>query len=733
MKTLPESLPPGSGAAADAGTDAAASAHAEGADANAAGAALAANPLLQPWSAPHGLPPFARIRAEHFEPALAEAMRQHRAELAAIGRQADEPSFENTVVAFERSGQLLERIALAFAALTASATNDALQAVQREMAAPLAAHDNAVYMDAALFARLDALHAKRQTLGLAPEPLRLLERIHLDFVRAGARLAGRAQQRFAAVMEELATLTTRFAQNVLHDESAWTLALPDAASAAGLPPFVLDAARQAAAERGLPGAVITLSRSLVVPFLTYSARRDLREKAWRAWVGRGDNGGPGHEGRDNREVARSILRLRREQAALLGHTCYADHALADTMAGSRGAVAALLDDVWPRALAAVRREEALLEEVRAAAAARGEAGARGRLEPWDWRFWAERVRRERYAVDDAEVKPYFKLDNVVAAAFDCAQRLFGLRFVPRDDLPVYHPDVKAYEVFDAQGQAVGLFLQDNFARAGKRSGAWMSSLRVQQRGEHGERVAPIVLNNNNFARGEPTLLSLDDARTLFHEFGHGLHGLLSDVGYARLAGTAVLRDFVELPSQIFEHWITEREVLERHARHWRTGAPMPAELIERLERARRFNQGYETVRYTASALTDMAVHSLADAEPPADLNAWEERLLAERGLPHAVGLNHRFVHFQHLFAGSGYAAGYYVYLWAEVLDADGYDAFTEAGSPFDAAVAQRLERHIYSAGNSVEPRAAYRAFRGRDAKVEPLLRQRGLLPEAAPA
>ncbi|MFO1267271.1 MAG: M3 family metallopeptidase [Rubrivivax sp.] len=709
MKTLPESRPSGSGATA---------------------AAAALNPLLQPWTAPHGLPPFAEIRAEHFEPALREAMRQHRAELAAIAGQRGEPTFENTVVAFERSGQLLERVALAFASLTASATNEALQAVQREMAAPLAAHDNAVYMDAALFARIDALHERRAALGLAPESLRLLERIRLDFVRAGARLKGSAQQRFAAVMEELAALTTRFAQNVLHDEATWTLPLPDAAAAAGLPPFVLDAARSAAAERGLAGAVITLSRSLVVPFLTYSARRDLREKAWRAWVGRGENGGSGketgHEGRDNREVARAILRLRREQAALLGHACYADHALADTMAGSRSAVAALLDDVWPRALAAVRREEALLDEVRAAAAARGEAGAQGRLEPWDWRFWAERVRRERYAVDDAEVKPYFKLENVVAAAFDCAERLFGLRFEPRADLPVYHPDVKAYEVFDAAGAPVGLFLQDNFARASKRSGAWMSSLRVQQRGEHGERVLPIVMNNNNFARGEPTLLSLDDARTLFHEFGHGLHGLLSDVSYARLAGTAVLRDFVELPSQIFEHWITEREVLARHARHWQTGAPIPAELVDRLERARRFNQGYETVRYVASALTDMAVHSLPDAEPPADLCAWEARLLADKGLPHAVGLNHRFVHFQHLFAGSGYAAGYYVYLWAEVLDADGYDAFVEAGSPFDAEVAARLKRHIYSAGNSVEPRAAYRAFRGRDAKVEPLLRQRGL-------
>jgi peptidyl-dipeptidase Dcp len=704
---------------------------------NAAGVATVAraNPLLEPWTAPHGLPPFADIRPEHFEPALREAMRVHRAELAAIAGQAAAPTFDNTVAAFDRTGALIDRIAAVFYNLTATATSDALQAVQREMAAPLAAHRNAVYLNEALFARVDALHAQRAALGLAPEALRLLERVQLDFVRAGARLAGAARQRFAAVMEEQAALMTRFAQNVLHDESTWTLPLPDAAACAGLPAFVLDAARQAAAERGLAGAVITLGRSLVVPFLTYSTRRDLREVAWRAWVGRGEHAGE----HDNRELVGQLLRLRHEQAALLGHACYADYALADTMAGTRGAVAALLDEVWPRALAAVRREEALLEEVRGAAAARGEPEAAARLEPWDWRFWAERVRRERFAVDDAEVKPYFPLAAVVAAAFDCAERLFGLNFTPRSDVPVYHPDVKAYEVHDARGVLVGLFLQDNFARPGKRSGAWMSSLRWQRRNgvDAADAAAggglPIILNNNNFARGEPTLLSLDDARTLFHEFGHGLHGLLSDVTYGRLSGTQVLRDFVELPSQLFEHWITESEVLKRHARHWRTDEPIPDELVARLQRARRFNQGYETVRYTASALVDMAVHSLPDAQPPADLAAFEARLMADKGLPHAAGMNHRLVHFQHLFASSGYAAGYYVYLWAEVLDADGFDAFVEAGSPFDAAVAARLKRHIYSAGNSVEPAATYRAFRGRDASVQPLLRKRGLIDDAQPA
>ncbi len=680
----------------------------------------AENPLLQTWQAPHGLPPFADLQAEHFEPALRQAMQAHRAELAAIGAQTDAPGFDNTIAAFDRSGALLDRVAAVFYNLTSSATSPALQAVQRSMAGPMAAHQSAIYMDAALFSRVDTVHAQRQTSGLLPEAQRMTERVHLDFVRSGARMAPAEQAKYAQVMQELASLTTQFAQNVLHDESNWTLALPAEEDLAGLPDFVRAAARQAAAERGLPGAVITLSRSLVVPFLSFSQRRDLREAAWRAWVGRGENAGE----HDNREAARDILRLRQQQARLHGQSSFADHALVDTMAGTRAAVQGLLGEVWPRALVAVERErQALLPGMAA-----DHPGAD--LEPWDWRFYAEKVRRERFAIDDAEVKPYFRLESMVEAAFDCAQRLFGLQFKLRADLPVYHPDVKAYEVSNAAGAVVGIFLQDNFARPGKRSGAWMSALRWQSR--NGAATLPVILNNNNFARGQPTLLSMDDARTLFHEFGHGLHGLLSNVTYQRLSGTQVLRDFVELPSQIFEHWITEPEVLQRHARHWQTGEPIPADLVARLARAQRFNQGYETVRYTASAIVDMAVHALTDAEPPADLCTFEADLLAQAGLPHAVGLNHRLVHFQHLFAGSSYAAGYYVYLWAEVLDADGYDAFTEAGSPFDSEVAGRLLQHIYASGNSVAPAAAFAAFRGREPTVGPLLKKRGLV-ESEPA
>ena len=685
------------------------------------------NPLLQTWRAPYALPPFEAIRAEHFEPALAQAMRAQRDELRLIAERDAVPDFDNTVAAFDRSGRLLGRVGAVFRILTASHTDAELQSVQRRMAAPLAAHDSAIYLDQRLFRRIDDLHERRERLGLTPEQRRLLERVHLDFVRAGARLQGASRERYAAVMSELAELTTRFAQNVLHDESNWRLELADEADLPGLPDFLCAAARQAASERGLPGRhVITLSRSLVVPFLTFSRRRDLREQAWRAWTSRGAHDGPS----DNREVARAILRLRHEQARLHGHASYADFALADTMAGSRAAVQRLFDEVWPRALAALQTERDALQ-------ARCDAeGVDDLIEAWDWRYWAEKVRQATYAVDDAEVKPYFRLEAMVQAAFGCAGRLFGLRFDARDDLPVYHPDVRAYEVRDAAGTVVGIFLQDNFARASKRSGAWMSSLRWQNRNAPGAAAAelPVILNNNNFAKGapgEPTLLSLDDARTLFHEFGHGLHGLLSDVTYERLSGTQVLRDFVELPSQLFEHWLSEPEVLREHARHWQTGEPMPEDLMQRLQAARRFNQAYETVRYTASAIVDMAVHARTEAEPPDDLCAFETEVLAAHGLPAGVGINHRLVHFQHLFSGSSYAAGYYVYLWAEVLDADGYDAFREAGNPFDEELARSLRRHIYGSGNSLEPGAAYAAFRGRAPTVLPLLRKRGLVAEQA--
>jgi peptidyl-dipeptidase Dcp len=680
------------------------------------------NPLLQTWDTPYGLPPFEAVRPEHFEPAFDVAMRAQLAEIDAIAAGAQPADFENTVAAFDRCGRQYTRIEALFYNLTASETSPALQAVERTMAPRVATHASAISMHRGLFERIDALHSQRDTLALDAEQRRLLERVHVDFVRAGARLTGQAQHRYARVMERLAELTTQFGQNVLADEAAFRLELRDESELAGLPDFVRAAARQAALERGVAGAhVITLSRSLIVPFLTFSDRRDLREQAWRAWVTRG-----AHDGAtDNRQIAREILALRQEQARAHGFASFADYALADTMALRQSAVTGLLRQVWEPAKARAAQE---LQALQAQVQSRGEAL---QVEPWDWRYYAEQVRRARYDLDEAAVKPYFPLERMVEAVFDCAQRLFGVHFAVRPEVGAYHPDVRVYEVRNAADALVGVFLHDNFARPSKRSGAWMSSYRMQSRID-GD-VVPIVVNNNNFAKGapgEPTLLSFDDARTLFHEFGHGLHGLLSSVSYERLSGTNVLRDFVELPSQLFEHWLSEPTVLRRHARHVHTGEPIPDALVAKLKAARRFNEGYETVRYTASALLDMAAHAHADPDGP-DIAEFERAELERIGAPACVGLNHRLPHFQHLFAGSSYAAGYYVYLWAEVLDADGFEAFVEAGDPFDAEVAQRLLRYVYGAGNALEPGEAYRLFRGRDAGVQPMLRKKGLIDEPA--
>ena len=675
------------------------------------------NPLLQPWTTPYGLPPFGAVMPEHFSPAFDQALADHDAEINGIASRTDEPTFDNTIKALDTSGRLLARIEQLFYNLCSSETSPALQAVEREMAPRLAAHRSAIYLNPALFERIDALHRRRGELGLAPEARRLLERMHLDFVQSGAQLTPQAKQRFGAIVERLAELQTRFSQNVLHDESSWALWLEPESDCTGLPESVLAAAREAAIERGRPsGWAITLSRSLVVPFLTYSDRRDLREQAFKAWLGRGEHAGE----HDNRPVAREILALRHEQAKLMGYSSYADYALVDRMAGTPKAVAQLLAEVWGPAC---KRAEGERNALAGLAASRGESTT---IEPWDWRYYAEKVRQVRYAVDDALVKPYFPLERMVEAAFDCAQRLFGIRFVAQPQIVAYHPDVRVYEVRDRNDGLVGVFLHDNFARPTKRGGAWMSAYRLQSK-VAGD-VVPIVVNNNNFAKGAPgapTLLSLDDARTLFHEFGHGLHGLLSQVTYERLSGTRVLRDFVELPSQIFENWLIEPDVLKRHARHVETGEPIPDDLIARLQQSRRFNQGFETVEYAACALVDMALHAQT-AVDGIDITQFEREELARIGMPREIVMRHRLPHFLHLFASSSYAAGYYVYLWAEVLDADGYDAFVEAGNPFDPAVAERLLRHIYSVGDTVEPTATYRAFRGRDPAVRPMLAKRGL-------
>jgi peptidyl-dipeptidase Dcp len=677
------------------------------------------NPLLENWQTPYGLPPFDLVRAEDFSTAFDVALQSHRAEIDALAGSMFVPTFENTLVAFDRSGRLLARVRELFFNLTAAETSPALQKVELEIAPKLSAHNSAIYMNDALFGRIDLLHARMGSLGITPEAQRLLDRVHLDFVRAGAKLAPASKARYADVMAKLAQLTTQFSQNVLADESSYQLLLRDERDLAGLPESLRNAAKEAAVARGVNDAyAITLSRSLIVPFLTFSERRDLREQVQKAWASRGEHDGAN----DNRTLAVEILKLRQEQAALHGYATFADYALVDRMAGTPSAVQGLLGKVWePAKQRAAAEEDAIVATARA-------SGFTHSIETWDWRYFAEKVRQTRYNLDDAETKPYFELNAMMRAMFDCAGRLFGLKFEEKQGIPMYHPDVRTFEVHNAAGALVGIFLSDNYARSTKSGGAWMSAYRWQAQMDDGP-VIPIIANHNNFAKapaGEPTLLSLDDVRTLFHEFGHGLHGLLSNVTYERLSGTNVLQDYVELPSQLYEHWALEPEVLDKHARHYKTGDAMPQSLRERIEAARLFNKGFETVQYTSSALVDMAAHALASYEG-FDLVAFEKAELARLGMPHAIPMMHRLTHFRHLFSGTDYAAGYYVYMWAEVLDADAFDAFVEAGNAFDAETAERLKRYVYSAGNTIEPKDGYAAFRGRAASVEPMLKKRGLV------
>ena len=674
------------------------------------------NPLLQAWNTPFGLPPFGTFTAQHFVTAFDQALPAHLEELKAIANDTKLADFTNTLAAFDASGRLLSRISLLFHNLTSSETSPELRSIQLQMAPRLAAHDNAIYMNAALFRRIDSLHDKRASLRLAADEMRLLERVHLDFVRAGAKLHDAQRTRYGEIVSQLAGLCTQFAQNVLADESSFVLPLETESDLAGLPDFVRAAAANAAAQRDLPAGshVITLSPSLADPFLTFSARRDLREHIWRARQIRGAHPGA----HDNRPLIAQIMALRQEQAALHGFSNYAQYELLDRMAGEPSAVFKLLQQAWGPAKASSEIDRQALSDL---AAQRGEPTP---IAAWDWRYLAQKLKATRFDLDESVLKPYFSLDNMVAAMFDCANRLFGLRFVEQADVPLHHPDARLWEVRNQQDSLVGVFIGDNFARPTKRSGAWMSVFRSQS-GHHGGTL-PIVINNNNFAKADVTLLSVDDVRTLFHEFGHGLHGLLSQVRFERLAGTRVLRDFVELPSQLLENWAMEPQILQQHARHYQTKAPIPADLLDKLNRSRKFDQAWATVQYTGPALMDMALHSLPNGTP-IDVSAFEAEQREKWGIPADIGERHGLAHFQHLFAGSSYAAGYYVYMWAEVLEADGFAAFAEAGDPFDATTAQRLLKTIYSAGNSQDPAAAYRAFRGRDPKIEPMLRKRGLL------
>jgi peptidyl-dipeptidase Dcp len=678
------------------------------------------NPLLSPWTGPFEAPPFARIEPAHFRPAFEIALKEARAEIDAIAQNPAPPTFANTIEALERSGRSLNRVANVFYNLAGAATNDELEAIEREMAPILSRHRSETYFNEALFSRVEALKADEQKLGLNEEQARVLERYHLNFTRTGVGLPAGSTARLAEIAERLASLGAQFGQNVLADEKSFLMLL-EAGDLEGLPDFLVKGAARTATERGHPGKYgVTLSRSSIEPFLQFSSRRDLREKAFRAWIARGENGGP----TDNRAIAAEMVTLRAERARLLGYESFAHFRLADTMAKTPQAALDLLRSVWEPGVLRAQREEEALQQIVA-----GEGG-NFKVAPWDWRYYAEKRRKAEFDLDEGEIKPYLQLGQLIEAAFHTANRLFGLNFEERFDIKLYHPDARAWTV-SRGGEPIALFIGDYFARPSKHSGAWMNVFRGQQKLD--EPQLPIIVNVMNFAsggEGEASLLSFDDARTLFHEFGHGLHGILSDVTYPSISGTNVARDFVEFPSQLYENWLEQPEILRRFALHYRTGEAMPEALLAKLLSARRFDQGFATVEYAASALVDLGLH-LDPAPQDLDVVAFERAELARVGMPDAIAMRHRTPHFQHIFSGESYSAGYYSYLWSEILDADGFEAFQESGDIFDAGVAQRLHDFVYAAGGSRDYEIAYREFRGRAPSPRALLRKRGLDAEPA--
>ncbi len=669
------------------------------------------NPLLSDWDTPFELPPFDQISDEDFAPAVDAALAEARANIAAITAQEDDPTFANTVEALEQAEDQLGRVLGAFYNIAGADSNEAREALQREFAPKLSAYGSEISENKALFARVEALWQARETLDLSEEQQRVLMLTRRGFVRSGAQLEGDAADALREVKSRLSVLGTDFTQNLLADEREWFMALAHD-DLIGLPDFVVATAKAAGAEKEAGGPVVTLSRSLIVPFLQFSERRDLRQKAYEAWAARGANGGK----TDNRGIAAETLKLREQRAGLLGYNSFADFKLETEMAGTPQAVRDLLMQVWQPAKTAAEADAKVLERML------HQDGWDGPLEPWDWRFYSEKRRKELHDLDEAELKPYLQLDRMIEAAFACANRLFGLEF-QAFEAPTYHPDVRLWDV-TRDGEHVAVFMGDYFARGSKRSGAWCSAMRSQKR--LGGDVRPIVVNVCNFAKpeaGKPALLSYDDARTLFHEFGHALHQMLSDVTYASISGTSVARDFVELPSQLYEHWLEVPKVLAEFATHADTGEPMPKELLDRMLAATTYDMGFQTVEYVASALVDLGFH---DGPAPADPMQKQAEILEEIGMPHAIRMRHATPHFAHVFAGDGYSSGYYSYMWSEVMDADAFAAFEEVGDPFDADIAKRLEETVLSSGGSVDAAELYTAFRGRLPGVEALLKGRGL-------
>jgi peptidyl-dipeptidase Dcp len=666
----------------------------------------------QDWTTPFGLPPFDRITDEDFGPAFDDALTEARSNIAAIADANAAPTFANVIEALELAEQALDRVAGVFYNLAGADSNERREALMRDLAPKMSAFSSEVSNNKPLFAKIETLWQDRDSLGLTEEQMRVLYLYRQMFVRSGAKLTGDAAERLTAVKSRLAVLGTQFGQNLLADERDWFMPL-DEAELDGLPEFVLSAARAAGDDRGAGGPVVTLNRSLIVPFLQFSPRRALRKRAYEAWVARGANGND----YDNRAIAAEILALRAERAKLLGYASFADFKLEPEMAKTPAAVRDLLMRVWTPAKAKAEADSKILEAMLHA------DGIDGPLEPWDWRYYSEKRRKAEHDLDEATLKPYLSLDAMLAAQFDCATRLFGLEFREIEG-PFYHPDVRGWEV-TRNGAHVAVFLGDYFARASKRSGAWCSAMRSQR--NLAGAVRPIVVNVCNFAKGDPALLSYDDARTLFHEFGHALHQMLSDVTYGFISGTSVARDFVELPSQLYEHWLEVPAVLQKHARHWQTGEPMPEDMLRRLLDAGSYDQGFATVEFVASAMVDLEFH---EGSPPADPMQRQAEVLEQLGMPRAIRMRHATPHFAHVFSGDGYSSGYYSYMWSEVMDADAFAAFEETGDPFDPATAAKLEKFILSAGGSQEAEELYLQFRGKMPDVEALLKGRGLLAAA---
>ncbi|MEE2944265.1 MAG: M3 family metallopeptidase [Pseudomonadota bacterium] len=666
------------------------------------------NPLLSDWKTPFEIAPFAEIADEDFMPAFETALAADLKETEAVAGNPEPATFANTIEGLMATGKALDRVAGAFYSVAGADSNPAREAIMREMAPKLAAHSSAIFSNKALFARIQQVWEQRDELDLTDEQARVLMLTHRGFVRAGAALTGDADARMKEIKSRLAVLGTEFTQNLLADERDWFMDLSEE-DLEGLPGFVVSAARAAGEEKGAKGPVVTLSRSLIVPFLQFSPRRDLREKAFAAWTARGANGGE----TDNREIAAEILALREERAKLLGYASFADFKLETEMAKTPDAVEKLLMDVWEPAKAQAEKDGAVLEGLMHA------DGINDSLAPWDWRYYAEKRRKAEHDLDEAALKPYLQLDRMIEASFSCANRLFGLEFAPLD-VPLYHEDCRAWEV-TRNGAHVAVFIGDYFARGSKRSGAWCSAMRSQAK--FPETQAPVVINVCNFAKSDPALLSYDDARTLFHEFGHALHQMLSNVTYESVSGTSVARDFVELPSQLYEHWLEVPEVLKEFATHADTGEAMPEALLEKVLNAANFDMGFQTVEYVASALVDLAFH---DGDAPADPMAKQAEVLKGLGMPAAITMRHATPHFAHVFAGDGYSSGYYSYMWSEVMDADAFEAFLEAGGAFDIETAKALEANILSTGGSVDAADLYKRFRGRLPGVEALLKGRGL-------